>query len=131
MLGNQTDSALEYSQLVLVNRNRLVHIETLLETEKVKIDDEQAILTATFSPQAGMSPFYYDLFVLVTDMEKSEKPFYIPVKTVDTATRNIIEKDVFSQQSFINQYMMYPYISNLGDLAFEFRLFEKFEHKEN
>lgn len=131
LLGNQTDSALEYSQLVLVNRNRLVHIETLLETEKVKIDDEQAILTATFSPQADMSPFYYDLFVLVTDMEKSEKPFYIPVKTVDTATRNIIEKDVFSQQSFINQYMMYPYISNLGDLAFEFRLFEKFEHKEN
>ncbi|MFK4886444.1 CDP-glycerol glycerophosphotransferase family protein [Lactococcus petauri] len=131
LIENQTNSILDYSQLVLVNRNRLVHIETLLETEKVKIDDDKTILTATFSPQEDMSPFYYDLFVLVTDLEKREKPFYIPVKMIDTAAKDIIEKNVFSHQRFLGNYMMYPYISNLGDLAFEFRLSEKFENKEN
>ncbi|MFD2253338.1 CDP-glycerol glycerophosphotransferase family protein [Lactococcus formosensis subsp. bovis] len=131
LIENQTNSLLDYSQLVLVNRNRLVHIETLLETEKVKIDADKTILTATFSPQEDMSPFYYDLFVLVSDLEKTEKPFYIPVKMIDTAAKDIIEKNVFSHQRFLGKYMMYPYISNLGDLAFEFRLSEKFENKEN
>lgn len=131
LLSNQTNSQLDYTQLVLVNRNRLIHYETILKTEKIGADSNQMILTATFSPSADMVPFYYDLFVLVNDLENEEEPFYIQIKSLDKKAEKIISQNVFLHNKFIEEYMMYPYITNLGDLAFEFRLSERFENENN
>ncbi len=131
LVSNKTNSHLDYLHLSLVNRNRLVHIETVLETENIDIDGGERILTATFSPNTDMSPFYYDLFVLVNDLDTTDEPFYIPIKTVNNEVKHIIDNDTFAHNRFIGDYVMYPYITNFDDLAFEYRMSEKFETNEN
>ena len=128
--ANLESMHLDFKSLVLINRNKLVHSEIIAETTNVLLKDGSVILTSKIFPTEEMKPFYYDLFIKTTDPEINSEPFYLPVKKVKEKVAKYFDQSVFDTFKNVSEYCMYPYITNLGELAFEYRLREKFETEE-
>lgn len=131
---------LEIDYIFLVNRNKLIAKSFELTTTSYS-DSEGVHVTATLDPQDTFLPIYLDVFAQGTYRGESVviQVRHASDEVVNKLTTNVFDKerDVLVQNAvpgeskdYLN-YLMYPYITINGNLAFEFRQRKYFETPEN
>lgn len=136
----KANSELKIDSIFLVNRNKLVAKSFDLETTSYT-DSTGVHVTASFDPQSTFLPIYLDVFARGTYRGES---VVIQVRHASDNVIRTLTTDVFDKEhdvlvknietadgdDYLN-YLMYPYITINGNLAFEFRERKYFETPEN
>lgn len=129
--SNLENSHLIYKDITLVNRNRLIEnvlsFNTVLDTKK----NGSIVAKSFITVDSMMTPFYYDIFIEACDPEIYGESFFLPVGKVADVVKNTLSDAMFNSFKPNGEFVFYPYISNISELSFEYRLLESFENENN